>query len=262
MNLTGANRVIIFDPDWNPSTDLQARERAWRIGQDRQVTIYRLITSGTIEEKIYHRQIFKQFLTNRVLKNPKQKRFFKASDVIELFSFNEGHEKGNESQAIFAGTGSSVKVESRKRKRCHSSKSDDVPVSEADGFAESTNHEAIEPREKSSGKFKGVPHLVKQKSQKHDPAAEKAEDTDEKQDEYVLKKLFRKSGVHAALKHDKILETNESDYLLVEKEAERVAADAVKVLKKSREQCWAAETGRVTFTGSSGTLRTEPARKK
>lgn len=55
VNLTGADRVIIFDPDWNPSTDIQARERAWRIGQTRQVTIYRLLTSGTIEEKIYHR---------------------------------------------------------------------------------------------------------------------------------------------------------------------------------------------------------------
>ena len=32
VNLTGANRVIIFDPDWNPSTDVQARERAWRLG--------------------------------------------------------------------------------------------------------------------------------------------------------------------------------------------------------------------------------------
>jgi len=50
----------------NPSTDMQARERAWRIGQVRPVTIYRLITSGTIEEKVYHRQIYKQFLTNKV----------------------------------------------------------------------------------------------------------------------------------------------------------------------------------------------------
>lgn len=55
INLTGADRVIIYDPDWNPSTDTQARERAWRIGQTRPVTIYRLLTSGTIEEKIYHR---------------------------------------------------------------------------------------------------------------------------------------------------------------------------------------------------------------
>lgn len=57
VNLTGADRVVLFDPDWNPSTDLQARERAWRVGQTRPVTIYRLITTGTIEEKIYHRQV-------------------------------------------------------------------------------------------------------------------------------------------------------------------------------------------------------------
>ncbi len=55
MNLIGADRIVIFDPDWNPSTDTQARERSWRIGQDKHVTIYRLLTTGTIEEKIYHR---------------------------------------------------------------------------------------------------------------------------------------------------------------------------------------------------------------
>ncbi|XP_046572869.1 LOW QUALITY PROTEIN: DNA excision repair protein ERCC-6-like [Haliotis rubra] len=111
VNLTGANRVIIFDPDWNPSTDTQARERAWRIGQKKQVTIYRLLTSGTIEEKIYHRQIFKQFLTNRVLKDPKQRRFFKSNDIYELFTLTDlGDGEGTETSAIFAGTGSDVTV--------------------------------------------------------------------------------------------------------------------------------------------------------
>ncbi|CAH8575536.1 unnamed protein product [Schistosoma turkestanicum] len=89
VNLTSANRVLIYDPDWNPTTDLQARERAWRIGQSRDVVIYRLLTSGTIEEKIYHRQIFKQFLTNRILKNPRQQRFFKTNDLQELLNFND-----------------------------------------------------------------------------------------------------------------------------------------------------------------------------
>lgn len=46
---------------------MQARERAWRIGQQKEVTVYRLITGGTIEEKVYHRQVYKQFLTNKVL---------------------------------------------------------------------------------------------------------------------------------------------------------------------------------------------------
>ncbi|XP_045614522.2 DNA excision repair protein ERCC-6 isoform X2 [Procambarus clarkii] len=115
INLTGADRVVIFDPDWNPSTDSQARERAWRIGQLRHVTIYRLVTAGTIEEKIYHRQIFKQFLTNRVLKDPKQQRFFKTNDLYELFSLNEGDKEKTESSAIFAGTGSEIKVELKEK---------------------------------------------------------------------------------------------------------------------------------------------------
>eukprot|EP01047_Picozoa_sp_COSAG01_P072607 COSAG01_NODE_11591_length_1897_cov_159.156285_2_plen_83_part_01 len=54
INLTGADRVLLFDPDWNPSTDMQARERSWRLGQKKPVTVYRLLTSGTIEEKMYH----------------------------------------------------------------------------------------------------------------------------------------------------------------------------------------------------------------
>lgn len=96
VNLTGANRIIIFDPDWNPSTDMQARERAWRIGQKREVTIYRLMVAGSIEEKIYHRQIFKQFLSNKILKDPKQKRFFKMNDLHDLFTL--GGDNGYETE--------------------------------------------------------------------------------------------------------------------------------------------------------------------
>lgn len=89
INLVSASRIIIYDPDWNPSTDLQARERAWRIGQTKEVIIYRLLIGGSIEEKIYHRQIFKQFLTNKILKDPNQKRFFKMDELQDLFSLGE-----------------------------------------------------------------------------------------------------------------------------------------------------------------------------
>ncbi|XP_054007934.1 DNA excision repair protein ERCC-6-like isoform X1 [Hylaeus anthracinus] len=102
VNLTGANRVIIYDPDWNPATDAQARERAWRIGQNKSVTIYRLITAGTIEEKIYHRQIFKLLLSNKVLEDPRQRRLFKTSDLAELFNFNESIDgTSSESDQLF-----------------------------------------------------------------------------------------------------------------------------------------------------------------
>eukprot|EP01117_Protostelium_nocturnum_P001278 TRINITY_DN1158_c1_g1_i1.p1 TRINITY_DN1158_c1_g1~~TRINITY_DN1158_c1_g1_i1.p1 ORF type:complete len:1186 (+),score=442.11 TRINITY_DN1158_c1_g1_i1:212-3769(+) len=98
LNLIGANRVIIFDPDWNPSNDSQARERAWRIGQKREVTVYRLVTSGTIEEKIYHRQIFKQYLTDRVLRDPSQKKFFKFKHLRDLFTLGGEYHTSNDTE--------------------------------------------------------------------------------------------------------------------------------------------------------------------
>ena len=52
LNLTGADTVIFVEHDWNPSRDLQAMDRAHRLGQRRVVTVYRLITRGTLEEKI------------------------------------------------------------------------------------------------------------------------------------------------------------------------------------------------------------------
>ena len=89
INLIGADRVLIYDPDWNPTTDIQARERAWRLGQKKHVTIYRLLIAGTIEEKIYHRQIFKTALSQRVLSDPKSKRLFSYDDLRDLFSLTD-----------------------------------------------------------------------------------------------------------------------------------------------------------------------------
>lgn len=86
QNLTGADRIILYDPDWNPQTDAQARERAWRFGQKNAVTVYRLITAGTIEEKIYQRQIFKTAITNQVLRDPRQRRMFSHKDLRDLFT--------------------------------------------------------------------------------------------------------------------------------------------------------------------------------
>ncbi|KAF5381928.1 hypothetical protein D9757_007567 [Collybiopsis confluens] len=60
LNLVGANKVVIFDPHWNPAHDLQAMDRAYRIGQTRPVTIYRLLGAGALEELIYACQVYKQ----------------------------------------------------------------------------------------------------------------------------------------------------------------------------------------------------------
>lgn len=69
LNLTGADRAIILDPDWNPANDNQAVDRVFRIGQKRDVIVYRLLTIGTIEEKIYRRQIYKKGMSLATIDN-------------------------------------------------------------------------------------------------------------------------------------------------------------------------------------------------
>jgi len=67
VNLVGANRLVLFDPEWNPQIDQQARERAWRIGQTKEVLVYRLVLGGSLEEAIYSRQAKKNYLATKVL---------------------------------------------------------------------------------------------------------------------------------------------------------------------------------------------------
>jgi hypothetical protein len=68
-----------------PGTDLQARERSWRIGQEKDVAVYRFLSAGTIEEKIYHRQLFKQFVSNKVLTDPNSRKHFNSKVLSDLF---------------------------------------------------------------------------------------------------------------------------------------------------------------------------------
>merc|ERR1719233_1902085 len=67
LNLTGADRVIFYDIDWNPAIDLQAQDRAHRIGQTRDVKIYKLITTNTVEENILKKQEQKRRLNAHVI---------------------------------------------------------------------------------------------------------------------------------------------------------------------------------------------------
>jgi SNF2 family DNA or RNA helicase len=62
LNLTAADTVIHFDPWWNPAAEIQATDRAHRIGQTRPVTVYRLLTRGTVEEKVVRLQTKKREL--------------------------------------------------------------------------------------------------------------------------------------------------------------------------------------------------------
>ncbi|KAG9194029.1 DNA excision repair protein ERCC-6-like 2 [Alternaria panax] len=78
LNITSANKVVVMDPHWNPAYDLQAQDRAYRIGQTRNVEVFRLISSGTIEEVVYARQIYKQQQANIGYNASEERRYFKG----------------------------------------------------------------------------------------------------------------------------------------------------------------------------------------
>ncbi|XP_066500418.1 DNA excision repair protein ERCC-6-like 2 [Hoplias malabaricus] len=78
LNFVGANVVVLFDPTWNPANDLQAIDRAYRIGQCKDVTVFRLISLGSVEEIIYLRQIYKQQLQSSVIGRENARRYFEA----------------------------------------------------------------------------------------------------------------------------------------------------------------------------------------
>ncbi|NWY29215.1 ER6L2 protein, partial [Pheucticus melanocephalus] len=78
LNFVGANVVILFDPTWNPANDLQAIDRAYRIGQHRAVKVFRFISLGTVEEMMYLRQVYKQQLHCAVIGTENARRYFEA----------------------------------------------------------------------------------------------------------------------------------------------------------------------------------------
>ncbi|KAK2778186.1 DNA repair and recombination protein rad54 [Colletotrichum kahawae] len=91
LNLIGANRLVLFDPDWNPAADQQALARVWRDGQKKDCFVYRFIATGTIEEKIFQRQSHKQSLSSCVVDSAEDvERHFSLDSLRELFQYRPG----------------------------------------------------------------------------------------------------------------------------------------------------------------------------
>ncbi|PAV58081.1 hypothetical protein WR25_25255 isoform F [Diploscapter pachys] len=99
LNLIGANRLVMFDPDWNPANDDQAMARVWRDGQKKHCFIYRLLATGSIEEKMFQRQTHKKALSSCIVDAGEDvARHFSSDQLKELFKlesnvFSDTHDK-------------------------------------------------------------------------------------------------------------------------------------------------------------------------
>lgn len=245
INLTGANRVIIYDPDWNPATDIQARERAWRLGQKREVMIYRLMTAGTIEEKIYHRQLFKQFLTKKILQDPKQRQTFHLKDLHDLFTLGGADETETETGGLFKGTHVKFNDEVASRPS--------VPLDETDlsECAVASRHDGLD-NPSSIRSLTGVASVERFRSA---PESSNTSQDVINSESRIMQGIFARSGVHSALEHDQIVNGKSSltaDPKIIEREAKKVAAEAAKELKKAGEVAKTIPVGTPTWTGQFG----------
>ena len=228
VNLTGANRVLLVDPDWNPANDLQARERAYRIGQQRAVTVYRLVTAGTLEEKVYQRQVFKQVLSNNVLKDPKQtRRVFKHRDLRDLLAppSNSSATEGTETGDLFA-TAEHVST-------AHASSASVVPAPSTGGSVSNNGAARAE---------------VSEDVNTQQPAANANGETG------FLSQLLRGELVATALDHDAVIGDAARNPMnkTAAVEAKRVAERAASSLRESYERRRQEQVNVPTWTGRSG----------
>lgn len=261
VNLTGADRVIIYDPDWNPSTDMQARERSWRLGQKREVMIYRLMTAGTIEEKIYHRQIFKQFLTNKILRDPKQRQTFQLKDLHDLFSLGNANDEATETGGLFKGT--EVKF-SGPAATSSSSENQDLPTPPEEAVRAPADSAAINAikgishrEDFDTGEEATIPNVKPRLAAPGTDGSGTSTPLAANNDSRLLSTIFSRSGVHSALEHDAIISGSSrgkvtADPVIISREAKRVAALAAKELQRAGESARSVPAGTPTWTGLYG----------
>jgi TATA-binding protein-associated factor len=100
LNLTSADTVVFLEHDWNPQKDLQAMDRAHRLGQKRTVNVYRLLTKGTLEEKIMGLQRFKLDVANAVVNSDNMSlSAMDTGQMLELFTTDKGGKAGKDEGA-------------------------------------------------------------------------------------------------------------------------------------------------------------------
>lgn len=164
-------------------------------------------------------QIYKQFLTNKVLSDPRQRRFFKPKDIRDLFTLGDDGDKGTETGDLFAGTAAEERTAVKK---------------EDGGYEQQTST-----------------------AKTNESAADDNDQTDETGNANLLNSLLDDSGegvLHSTINHDAILKagTDGGDDKLFEYEADKIAAKAVEEVNRSAQRRRRENVGVPTWTGRSG----------
>ncbi|RCN44119.1 helicase protein [Ancylostoma caninum] len=280
INLTAANKVVIFDPDWNPSTDTQAKERSWRIGQERAVTVYRLLCAGTIEEKkdaptetgtLFASETSEIRKVNFFDENDRKKRKKTKNNREEIEECVDGgvplalsEEKKAElrerakqlARNLLLTTssegGKTISNPLTSSKQNNEKKSDQSRTNK--GLHSSIDLEASTSKTDSFAKSKKTNISRRDSEEKSETGAN---------DDFVLSCLLKSAGVRCAIQHDDLVDDKPSDYL-IEKEAAAVASNAAKALGKRsnrsfiRKFCMAVPSSKAVLSASTHTTEQAP----
>lgn len=232
--------------------------------------------------------MFKQLLTNKVLKDPKQRRFFKSNDLYELFTLGGEDEEGQtETGALFADTGATRTAADARRAGRAAEPADDTATSIAAGEATSaaTGTVAVISDEDESDPVHSdalnrLDQVVRIDTKRVDEEDGKADGPaaagsatqaagqgggkgprSTSTDDYVLSSLLQGEGVHSALRHDVVVSHRATEHVLVERKAKDVASRAAKLLKRAAQQAEHRPVVELSFTGRYGSMPKNPQRQ-
>jgi len=187
ITLTGADTVIFYDSDWNPTMDAQATDRAHRIGQTKEVSVYRLITKHTVEENIVKKAKQKENVQSTVYAGGALRAdTLKPSEIIEFLADEESDDKKE--------PGSFIKTKKRGKKAGDKPTDDDKHDATMTNAQKNTSGRVLELNEEDEEKAKEALKLLR--SQKHN----QNDDDDDPENEF--KDLLEDKNFDGEVKFD------------------------------------------------------------
>lgn len=155
VNLTGADTVIFYDSDWNPTMDAQAQDRCHRIGQTRDVHIYRLVSERTIEQNILRKANEKRLLGELAIEGGNfTAAFFKQATLRELFDTEQTRcDPAEEEESSAGGSGEAAEEAEADKKAARSAYERALASAEDENDAQAARAACAEQREEMDGEF-------------------------------------------------------------------------------------------------------------